>query len=212
MIYKLSLLLLLFSTSLYAQDKEVINILDELSLEYSVLESIEMDLDVHIEYPGRKDQKFTSKIVQQEDNFLFIGPDQEIYCDGQSVWVYLKERNEIHINDFDDEPEDEEVKSPKDLLSLYRSGKYEYSLTEKNNQEYQIEFKPTSRDTEYSKYRLTICKKTNDIQKAVAFGKDGSIVTFVVLNIIKDEPYAKSHFVLNKAKYSGAHIEDLRID
>eukprot|EP01031_Cornospumella_fuschlensis_P049255 gene49255-60296_t len=45
--------------------------------------------------------------------------DQQVICDGKTVWAYLKESNEVNVYDYD---ETEDELSPNKVFDFYKEG------------------------------------------------------------------------------------------
>ena len=105
--------------------------------------------------------------------------------------------------------------SPKDLLKAYEWDNYIYVLvnefSENTRVVQQIEFKPTDRDSDYSKIRLTLDKKTSEVINIKTFGKDGSRYTLTVNKLLPNASINASTFTFAKNECPDCHFEDLRI-
>lgn len=211
-----TLLILLFLASFgYSQnDPAAEKILKAMKSDYDSYSAIEVDFDLEIEIPERAIEKQTGKIIQAGKNYHVDMDEQSIYCDGSSLWLHLKDNNEVQINDFEEDA-GESMMSPKDILKIYESGEYEYGLTNEQREEgifvQQIEFKPTDADSEYSKVRLTFTPKDNKIKRVKIFSKDGSRFTMKVKKQKINGSYGADLFVFDAKKFPGIHIEDLRL-
>ncbi len=196
---------------LLGQKRAVKKTLDQLSEKYESYQSFDISFDLEIIYPERPVQKQTAQIVQQGTQFIFTSDDQDIFGDGDDVYLYLKDRNEVQINDFD---EDDELglMTPKDLLKQYKTDQFEYDMEGQTDQEMTIIFKPLDRDSEYSKYRVTINKETKDFQSIDAFGKDGSKILVTIAETTYNKTYPNDFFSFDQSLYPDIRIEDLRID
>lgn len=205
------ILSLFFTVTLFGQNKEAKNMLDQISKRYEAYTSIDMRFDLTIAYPERPVQRQTARIVQKGNQFVFFSESQDIYGDGRDVWLHLKDRDEVQLNNYDDE-DDLGLMTPRDLLKQYQSDQFDYDLVNKTDQHLFIEFKPLSRESEYSKYRVQISKRNNDFEKVEAFGKDGSKITVVLAEIDTNQSYENNFFKFDTAKNPEVYIEDLRID
>ena len=153
-----------------------------------------------------------------DNTMIFMEVDdvhhQEIYADGKTIWIYLKKNKEVQITDMDDTSSD--FLSPKQMMSLYNTGDFAYSIIEERNVNGQqfadIEFKPLTKKTDYTKMRLTVDKKTNKMISLRVFSRDGSRYTLKVSDIIANKKYESGIFTFNPKAAPGVHIEDLRID
>lgn len=196
---------------IHAQDRGAKKIMDAAHEKYEQYSSIRLELEVTIAVPERADQHYDAVVTQLDEMFSFISPEQSIYCNGEFVWLHLKERNEVQINNFE---EDDELGliTPRDLLSKYRSGEYQYRLAEENKQNAVIEFVPHDRDSEYSKFKVLINKYNNTLLRVQAYLKDGSVATIVIRNMDTNLSVSESDFSFDTSLYPGIFVEDLRID
>ena len=196
---------------LIGQKRAVKKTLDQLSEKYDSYQSFDILFDLQVIYPERPVQNQKAQLIQQGTQFIFTSDDQDIYGDGENVYLYLKDRNEVQINDFDNEDE-LGLMTPKDLLKQYKTDQFEYEMEDQTDQEMIIIFKPLQRESEYSKYRVTINKQTKDFQSIDAFGKDGSKILVSIANASYNKSYPKDYFLFDQSLYPNIRVEDLRID
>ncbi len=210
------LFLFLSIQSLFAADADprAKALLDEVKKKYDSYRSISMDFRLIIEVPGEERQIQTGRMIQQGEQYFVQLPDRDIYCDGKSLWLYLKEENEVQINNVE-EDEDSGIVSPRDFLEIYQSNEYEYALTnefvEKGRQIAQIEFKPVDSDSDIAKIRLTIDKNTKEILQLRTFYKDGTRVGLVLSGLSANEIYPVETFRWKKSNCPDCYVEDLRM-
>lgn len=197
---------------MHAQDRAAKKLLDKVVTTYDRYASIEIDLDMRMTIPEEEDRLAHVSIIQQGDMFLFRHPDQIMYCDGNDLWIYIPAQNEIQINDYDKDEEEGLMISPKDILKHYESGKYAYHLLSEAEHQAEVEFKPIDRNGDYSKYQITINTLKNEIQKIIAYAKDGSRITLSMKGMEVNKKYPKGFFVLDESQYPGVYVEDLRLD
>lgn len=215
---------LFFSMSGFAQgqmlkasdsDPKAKKLLDALKKDYNSYKAIEVSFELILELTGQSKETQTGKLIQQGEKYYVSLADQEIFCDGKSLWLYLKSMKEAQLNNAESGISEDFV-SPKDMLRMYENGKYAYAITgevvENGTNVTQIEFKPLDKKSPYSKLRLSINKKTNKAASLKIFSKDGSRYTLNVKNILPNKAYTADVFVFNAKKYPGVRVEDLRID
>jgi outer membrane lipoprotein-sorting protein len=121
----------------------------------------------------------------------------------------------VQISDIE-EGEASAFMSPKQMMTMYDSGDLVYSIIEERKvggtQFVDIEFKPLSKKTDYTKMRLTIDKKANKMVSLRVFSRDGSRYTLKVSDILPNKKYDPAMFTFNTKSVQGLHIEDLRMD
>jgi outer membrane lipoprotein carrier protein len=214
----------LLTTTTYSQDNNTFTetsdpaataILDKVKKEYLSYSSLEIDFTLTIALPEEKEEIQKGKIAQQGEKYrLKMGP-QEIICNGEALYLYLKERNEVQINDLTEDAEEVNIMSPKDLFTLYEKGEYIYGIVNEGKEAgksiVQIEFKPTDRYSEYTKLRLTLEKGTNKVMHMKVFSKDGSKYTLAIDKLTPNKTFSNSHFTFNVKDYPNIRVEDLRM-
>jgi outer membrane lipoprotein-sorting protein len=197
-------------------DPKAKKVLDILKKEYLSYQSMEITFELDIEMPGRAKEKQKGSYIQKGKKFFASTKDQDIYCDGKTVWLHLKNNKEVQINDFDGTASNDLMMSPSEMIKLYETGKYIYAITgnEKENgvDVTLIEFKPVNKNSEYAKIRMSVISKTNKLSSMKVFGKDGSRFSMSIKNILANRNFPDKTFVFDKSKYPNIRIEDLRID
>jgi len=196
-------------------DPKAKGILDKLKEKYDKATSIKAQFKLTSEYPDQKPDTKTGTMLQKGEKYNLSLTPYQMICDGTTLWVVNSKTKETQINSASASKSDK-ILSPQQVLKLYQTGEYIYLLTfdgkkgAKNIQE--IEFKPVSKKSEYSKLRVTIDKTSGQINEVKAFGKDGSRHTLAITSVNMKEVIAASAFKYDSAKYPGYHVEDLRID
>ena len=198
------------SLSMAAQGGQSKKLLDKLSKKFDTYQTLELNLDLEIFYPEETPEKRTVRLIQSNSKFFFDTEDQRVIGDGQSVWYILKQRNEVQISDYDGE-EDLGVPTPGFILREYKDGQFESALVSKKGQIAEIDLKPLE-DSDYSKLKILINTKENQLKEVTAYGKDGSRVHLVLKSLKPNESYPSETFAFREADFPGIFIEDLRID
>lgn len=215
-IYILSCILCLhvYADAQMGQDPKAKLILDDIKSNYDSYDAVQMNFTLTLELPEQAPEVQQGIAIQSGDKYKMELDDQAIYSDGTAVWVHLKGNNEVQINDID--MDDSAMMSPTDILKVYENGEYEYAITNTYKQNgvsiSEIEFKPTDEDSEYSKMRLMVNGKNNDVKSFKIFSRDGSRYTLDIHEIVTDKVYPTDTFVFDASKYEDIYIEDLRID
>ena len=190
-------------------------VLDKIRKKYEGYKTIEAGFTLSIEVPTQAKQVQKGSISQEGDKFRLEMDQQVIVSDGKTTWVYLKSNNEVQINNADPAGTDNGFLTPKDLLKRYQKGDYLYAVTDKTTEGgkllTQIEFKPKDKGSEYSKLRISIDEKSNEMKSIKAFAKDGSRYSFVITKLATNKPLGAGEFTFDVKKYPGVKVEDLRM-
>ena len=206
-------ILLLFSFNSFSQaDKKSENILKGLSNKFKSYKSIKADFSIVIENTkdkSKETQKGVLFLKGQKYKLQIVG--QEIISDGKTRWTYLKDANEIQIDNL---RVDETAITPTNIFTIYEKGwlsKFISEQKEKNVMCQTVELIPTeSKSKNVFKVKLTINKSQKTIVAARIFDKNGTIQTISVDKFLPDGASNDSNFIFNKDNYPGSEIVDLR--
>lgn len=208
---KLSLLftlLIAFSVSLSAQgDQKANSILNEVSAKTKAYKTVLIDFTYTMENKKEKiNDKFNGTLKSKGDKYKLSVARQDVICDGKTVWTYLKDANEVQINNAG---VDEDSFTPTKLLSNY-SKEYKSKFIEEKGNTQIIELYPLAKGKSYTKVKLSIDKTKKQIQQFVIHDKGGSVFTYLVNKFITDQPINDKEFTFNKADHPGVSIDDMR--
>ena len=200
-------------TTAKESDPEAKKLLDKVQAKYKAYKSMQADFTLTIEIPEEPAEIQKGKFIQSGDKYRLEAETQTMVSDGETLWLYMKNSQEVQINDV--EEDEDEMLSPSSFLKFYESEEFVYVLInefpEKGVVVQQIEFKPLDEDSEYHKVRLTINKATNDVMRVKAFAKDGSRFTFELGKIIANPTLNATTFQFQKSECPNCHYEDLRM-
>ena len=136
---------------------------------------------------------------------------QEIISDGVTRWTYVKDANEIQV---DNQKNNNNSISPTTIFTIYEKGwqsKYSGEVKVNKVAYQQIELVPTDGNSKnVFKVKLTINKANKTISSAKIYDKNGAIQTISVEKLIPDGGNIESLYVFNKNNYPGSEIVDLR--
>ena len=83
--------------------------------------------------PTDDDKKYIDtlkgKVLLQAAKFNISIKDQQIICDGKTIWTYSPAEKEVQINYFE---ESDDIFSPSKIFTLYKDG-YLYQIKEKKH-------------------------------------------------------------------------------
>lgn len=217
--------LMLFGISSYAQTNDYTKagdsdpaakaILDKLRSKYDAYKALEADFTMVIELADQPKETQKGKIARKGDQYRFEMGSQMALCDNTALWLIQHNNKMVQINDVPDPEETSgSLLTPQSLFTFYDTGKFAYQLVQEVDQGgkvlQQIEFKPLDDYADYSKLRLNVDKKLNQIESVLAFSKDGSRFTFVIDNLKPNISFPSNHFTFVKTQFPDYDVEDLR--
>ena len=206
--------LLLFSVvSVFCQtDKKAKEILNGLSSKYKSLKSLKATFTIVVENQNDKSkQEQSGTLSLKESKYKLQVAGQEIISDGKTRWTFVKDANEIQI---DNQKKDENAITPSNIFTIYEKGWLSKYLGEKKikNITYQnLELIPVDVKTKnVFKVKLAIDKAQKTITSAVIYDKNGSIQTITVNKFTANGANEDAIYIFNSAKYPGSEVVDLR--
>ena len=192
-------------------DLEAKKLLDATSSKLDAQSAIKVDFDLEMIVPGQEADVQEGVLLQKGDNFLFDIESQMIVSNAKAVYVYMKDDNEIQIND-PDFGEDGSLLSPAQMMRLYETESFFYAITDVAGNLTKIEFKPEDEYSDYSKLRLSVDHNLKEIRKMEIFSKDGTRINLKVKNLDLEPELTTESFSFDVNQFPGTYIEDLRID
>lgn len=185
-------------------------ILDRTSREFRQLQSLRADLLITVEMPESKTHNQQSEVFLQGDKYKLVMDDEVIICDGNSVWRYLSDMNEVQINDY--QPADNEI-TPANIFNIYENDFYFAhvgSVTEGGRTFDEIDLSPMNKDKSYFKVRVWIDRGDHLIGKMKVFDKNGTRYIYTITRLEKNVSLPEGFFRFREADYPGVWVEDLR--
>ena len=198
----------IFIQSAFSQEnnKKALQILDKMSNLYksmvsfsSTFEYSMVNLDEDIE------DSFEGKIIIKDEKYLLKIEGQEIINDGETVWTYIPELNEVNISTF--EPDDQEI-SLNNVFDLYKEG-FEYNYLSEDNKYHKIELYPEDESKSYYKILILINKVDFSMYNFSVFDKSNTKYVYKI-NEFKEEKIDDSFFIFDSSKYPDIEIIDFR--
>lgn len=196
-----------------AQDAKAKEILDKLAAKTQSYSTLSADFTVTLD--NKKDKvkdSQTGKLILKDNMFKIKMRDSDIYSNGKQRWTYLKESNEVNLQNIN--PNDPNVLSnPSKLFNGYLNDfKYAYKGVKKEGgiDVLQVDLYPKNLKAAYSLIKLYI-NGSSGLPKSIAYsGKDGMTYTINFTKITPNLPISNSEFSFNERAYPGVEVIDLR--
>ena len=210
-----ALLLLVLAKADAQNDARARQDLIELRQKYEANESMQAEVALEIKFPEQPAEVQKGTISQQGKSFRAEFAQQVAISDGETLWMYLPDNMEVQVYDATEGMGDGGFLNPQDLLTIYDSEDFEYALTgeitEGGTTYRQIEFKPTDRNSEFSKVRLTYDPRSDTVRRIKVFNKDGSRFALSLTSVKTGVAIPASTFAFNAKDYPGVMVEDMRL-
>ncbi len=200
-------------TALGKSDPEAKKILDQTAKVYKSYADFKADFSLKVNNAKSKTintQKGT--IWLKKDQFKFKTNTLTVFSDGESLWTYNKENNEVQITDYD--PENGEI-TPSSIFNdfydknlLYRLDK---SMTLNGVKTKVIEMTPLDKSKSYFKILTWINLDNHHIVQMKVFDKSGYRYIYTIHSFQPNVHLTASDFTFSKKDFPGASVQDLRL-
>ncbi len=197
-----------------AQEQKAKNILDQVSEKTRSYKTISADftftmnndeMDIHEKNEGSIKLKGQKYVVTLPD----VG--MKIYSDGNTVWNYMEDGNQVTISSIDNEESD--LMNPSSLFHIYEKGyqsKYVGEKTQEGKTVYEIELFPDEEQQDVSKINILIGKADMMIDSATLYTTDGNLYGIEIKTMKTNLDIPDSSFTFDPSKHRDVEIIDFR--
>ncbi len=159
------------------------------------------------------DEEFSGEIMVKGEKYVLIMSDQEVFNDGETIWTFLKDANEVNIDYY---MPDEGDMSPNNIYSAYKKG-YRYRWIEIKKVGSRtlevIELQPEDpKDPDKIFYRiiLNIDQSDNTMHSWEMYSRGGNVFSYTISGFNPQFVADDSFFQFNASKFPDVEIVDLR--
>lgn len=188
-------------------DPKALEVLDAMSEKYKQIDAFSANFtQTMINESADLNETISGEITVKDDMYVLKVAGQEIYNNGEDVYSYNPENEEVTVDTY--RPEDQEI-TLGNIYDLYKEG-FKYALVSKNNAgERIIELDPESKDKSYHKIRMTI-DKNNDLKQFTVFERSGNKYIYEIKDFKKKPDVDDSYFTFDPSKYPNVEVIDFR--
>lgn len=206
----LGLLTVLILPATAQKDKRAQAILDAMSKKYKALKAYQADFTYASAGGGAKESYKGTLAVKNERFRLTLG-GQEVFNDGKTMSTYIKESNEVNVQDYDASAANE--LNPTQIYSIYKRG-FDYQFLREQKQGGRtlevIELTPNRQKSAIAKIQISVDKADQSVRNWLIINKDGKRTTYTITKFTPNPNVPDSYFVFDKARYPGVEVVDLR--
>jgi len=208
--YFLFIVFLITGTALTGQNKKADAILEDLTKKLDSHKSV----GVHFSYILKDANQVTTDegkgtLLISGDKYRLKIIGQQVFCDGETIWTYIEDAEEVQINTA---TEEEGVITPSNLLTFYNDHYKAKAVKEeefKGKTAYIIELKPNE-DKNHASVDFYVGKEENEILKIVLFDKNGGTTEYNLDKMNWDIPVKPDDFTFNADDYPDIEVIDMR--
>jgi outer membrane lipoprotein-sorting protein len=195
--------------TIHAQtDPKAKTILDELSAKTKAYTSVKAEFSFVTEKKDKTKETQNGKIQIKGAKYKVEIPGHEIYCDGKTVWDFIKDANEVQVKDM--ETGGDEALNPSTIFTMYEKG-YKYKFDSEDAVNQTLSLFPINPDKKkFHTVKLIIDKTKKQISSIKLLMKDGTTQTWTIKGFTVNTPIPDADFTFDPKTHPGVSIEDLR--
>lgn len=204
--WALSLSLFTILPAAAQKDKRAQTILDAMSNHYQALKLYQAAFTYT---GGGAVQK--GDLTVKNNKFRLIVGGQEVLTDGKTMSTYMKESNEVNVQDYDAAGAGE--LNPTQIYSLYKKG-YNYRFVKEQKQGGRtldvVELTSAQAKNTISRVQISVDRADSSIRNWVITDKSGKKTSYTITKFTPNVNVPDSYFVFDKSKHPGVEVVDLR--
>lgn len=208
--WMLSLAFLLTLPAFAQKEKKAQEILDAMSKKYKSLKSYQANFTYNSVGAGAKESYKGDLTVKNEKFRLLLG-GQEVFTDGKTMSTYIKESNEVNVQDYEGGGIGE--LNPTQIYTIYKRG-FNYRFLKEQKQGDRtvevIELTPNRPKSPIATVQISVDKLDKSVRNWLIINKDGKRTSYTITKFTPNVSAPDSLFVFDKAKYPGVEVVDLR--
>lgn len=207
----IGILLLLITIMAYSQkDEKASALLEEVSQKTKDYTSFKADFTYSMDNKAaRIHETKTGTLFVSGNRYKVNVAGQEVFCDGTTVWTYIRESNEVQINIMDTR---KDAITPTNILSSYTDNYHSRIISDPDAiaaDAEAVELVPNLPGN-YTQVVVIIDKKEKQIRSFRIYDKSGNIFTYKVNRFQTNLPVADSDFVFRESMYPQVEVIDMR--
>lgn len=203
---------LTYQTASAQNDAKAKTILDAVSKKVNGLKSLKANFTLNLAGAnGKTKQSKSGTFFMKGTKYRVVLPEQEIICDNKTVWTYVKDNNEVQVNNFNP---NEQTISPTKLFTNFYDKEYKYTYVGSKKAGGKtvevIQLVPTSNSKQFSKVELMVDKSSSTIVGGSITEKNGNHYTYTISNFTPNATLADNMFTFDTREHKGVEVVDLR--
>ncbi len=156
-------------------------------------------------------ESYKGDLTVKNEKFRLVLGGQEVFTDGKTMSTYIKESNEVNVQDYD-RNETSEL-NPTQIYTIYKRG-FDYRFLKEQKQGGRtlevIELKPNREKSPIASIHISVDKADKSVRNWLIINKDGKRTTYTITKFTPNVNVPDSYFVFDKGKYPGVEVVDLR--
>ena len=206
-------LTMLLANTLTAQNTDggATAILQSVAKKYQAYSTMSINYTFKVEKDKKVLQTITGTIKIKGEKYTAKLGDQELFCDGKTIWNYQKESDEVSIFEPDENDQDN-LLNPAKLLSGWSkiySAKFIREETNQNRTLQLIDLKPLKQADVY-KVRIFIDKNKKELYAIATYEVDNTVSTYYIDKFTANAAIDDKQFIFDTTAHPEVDINDMR--
>ncbi|RLD40310.1 MAG: hypothetical protein DRI88_13785 [Bacteroidetes bacterium] len=154
-------------------------------------------------------EKKSGVIYVKGDSYRIEMEGQVIISDGETVWTYLADSEEVMVSEVD---ESDENISPNKILTSYDKNykaKFDSDNKYKNSELKLINLKPND-GKQFEKLSLLVNERSLEIESFSVYDKSGNVFTYYIINMESNLDLPENTFTFKTEDYPDVEVIDMR--
>lgn len=203
-----------FQMGFYWQDGRAQKVLNDFESRFESVKDLSGNFTYGISNPSMSKETMRQGVqksgnfkLKRSNKYVIDLEDQQIYCNGDKIWIYLKDDAEVVITDY----EPDEGMNIEEIFSLYKTNaSSRYDGVEKvhgvNCDKVYLVFKDNSLD--YNQAMLWIGQKSKLLEKAVTIDRRQTKTTYEFSNVKSNNGFGDNVFQFDVAAHPDVDVYD----
>ncbi|GAB4414669.1 MAG: hypothetical protein OHK0039_22690 [Bacteroidia bacterium] len=185
-------------------------ILEESKVALKALKDFSADFTYEISNPGMKNpvaKKGTLKY--KKGKYVVKLDDQEIFCDLETMWIYLKDDNEVNIMEYDPQ-EGMDIEAVFNLYESNATSRYDGEQKVHGIDCHRIYLAMKDPKLEYNQAYLWINKSNKFLEKISLINRNQTTATYEFVNVRTNVGFEDKVFQFQPSEHAGVQVYDER--
>jgi len=152
------------------------------------------------------EETVSGELLVNGNRFRLRLAGQEIFCDGETIWTYIEENNEVNIDNYYPE---EMAMSPTRIYDAYKNG-FAIKMLSNTPEVTVINLVPDDLDQNFESIDLSIDPRTYTLLGWIIKDKGGNEYHYSISSLDTQVKPLPEDFIFRPQRYPGVEIIDLR--
>lgn len=209
----LSIALISTATTATAQtDAKAKTILDNVTKKVNSFKTMKASFTLNLASAnGKTKQSKSGSFFMKGSKYRINIQGQEIICDNKTVWTYIKENNEVQVNNYN--PNEQTISPTKLITNFYdKEYKYKYAGVKKSGGKNcdAILLTPINTSKQFKQVEILVDKASGTIAGGSITEKNGNHYTYTISGFTANTALDDKLFSFDPKAYRGIEVVDLR--